>query len=165
MPRAFEETSAPALPEKAFSFNVITAFALNRLALPIMLEGGGGRMINIWSIMGRASGGGSWRTARPRRPWSHLTRLPRRDLAPKIRVNAIAVGTVATSALDFVLTTTTCATGGGRHPAAPHRRARRHRRRRRLPRVPGRGLLTGKVLESTAGSRGPQPRTSTCPDV
>ena len=35
---------------------------------------------------------------------AHLTRLMATDLAPRVRVNAIAVGSVATSALEIVLT-------------------------------------------------------------
>jgi 7-alpha-hydroxysteroid dehydrogenase len=35
---------------------------------------------------------------------AHLTRLMAADLAPRVRVNAIAVGSVATSALEIVLT-------------------------------------------------------------
>jgi 7-alpha-hydroxysteroid dehydrogenase len=35
---------------------------------------------------------------------AHYTRLAATDLAPRIRVNAIAVGSVATSALEVVLT-------------------------------------------------------------
>jgi 7-alpha-hydroxysteroid dehydrogenase len=34
---------------------------------------------------------------------SHMTRLMASDLAPRVRVNAIAVGSVATSALEIVL--------------------------------------------------------------
>ncbi len=34
---------------------------------------------------------------------AHYTRLAARDLAPRIRVNAIGVGSVATSALDYVV--------------------------------------------------------------
>ena len=34
---------------------------------------------------------------------SHWTRLAAQDLAPRIRVNAIAVGSIATSALEIVL--------------------------------------------------------------
>ncbi len=34
---------------------------------------------------------------------AHMTRLMAADLAPKVRVNAIAVGSVATSALEIVL--------------------------------------------------------------
>jgi 7-alpha-hydroxysteroid dehydrogenase len=35
---------------------------------------------------------------------AHMTRLAAADLAPRVRVNAIAVGSVATSALEIVLT-------------------------------------------------------------
>jgi 7-alpha-hydroxysteroid dehydrogenase len=34
---------------------------------------------------------------------AHYTRLAAKDLAPRIRVNAVAVGSTATSALDVVL--------------------------------------------------------------
>jgi 7-alpha-hydroxysteroid dehydrogenase len=36
---------------------------------------------------------------------AHYTRLSSKDLAPKIRVNAIAAGSIATSALEIVMTT------------------------------------------------------------
>ena len=49
MPRPFEHTSPRYLTE-AFSFNVATAHALNRAALPVMLEGGGGSIVGISSI-------------------------------------------------------------------------------------------------------------------
>jgi 7-alpha-hydroxysteroid dehydrogenase len=102
MPRPFEHTSPRYLAE-AFSFNVVTAHALNRAALPIMLEGGGGSIIGISSIMGRVSGRGYLAYGTAKAGLAHYTRLAARDLAPKVRVNAIAVGSVATSALDIVL--------------------------------------------------------------
>ena len=102
MPRPFEHTSPRYLSE-AFSFNVVTAHALNRAALPIMLESGGGSIVGISSIMGRVSGRGYLAYGTAKAGLAHYTRLAARDLAPKIRVNAIAVGSVATSALDIVL--------------------------------------------------------------
>jgi 7-alpha-hydroxysteroid dehydrogenase len=102
MPRPFEHTSPRYLAE-AFSFNVVTAHALNRAALPIMLESGGGSIVGISSIMGRVSGRGYLAYGTAKAGLAHYTRLAARDLAPKIRVNAIAVGSVATSALDIVL--------------------------------------------------------------
>jgi 7-alpha-hydroxysteroid dehydrogenase len=102
MPRPFEHTSPRYLAE-AFSFNVVTAHALNRAALPIMLEGGGGSIVGISSIMGRVAGRGYLAYGTAKAGLAHYTRLAARDLAPKIRVNAIAVGSVATSALDVVL--------------------------------------------------------------
>lgn len=102
MPRPFEHTSPRYLAE-AFSFNVVTAHALNRAALPIMLEGGGGSIVGISSIMGRVAGRGYLAYGTAKAGLAHYTRLAARDLAPKVRVNAIAVGSVATSALDIVL--------------------------------------------------------------
>ncbi len=102
MPRPFEHTSPRFLTE-AFSFNVATAHALNRAAVPHMLETGGGSIIGITSIVGRVSGRGYLAYGTAKAALAHYTRLAPRDLAPRIRVNAIAVGSVATSALDIVM--------------------------------------------------------------
>ena len=102
MPRPFEHTSPRYLTE-AFSFNVATAHALNRAAVPHMLKTGGGAIIGITSIVGRVSGRGFLAYGTAKAALAHYTRLASRDLAPRIRVNAIAVGSVATSALDIVM--------------------------------------------------------------
>ena len=102
MPRPFEHTSPRFLTE-AFSFNVATAHALNRAAVPHMLATGGGAIIGISSIVGRVSGRGYLAYGTAKAGLAHYTRLASRDLAPRIRVNAIAVGSVATSALDIVM--------------------------------------------------------------
>ena len=69
MPRPFMDTS-PGRLEQAFHFNVSTAHALLRPAVPLMLEGGGGSVVNISSAMGRMAGrGATWPTARPRGRW------------------------------------------------------------------------------------------------
>ncbi|HWJ98891.1 MAG TPA: SDR family oxidoreductase [Acidimicrobiales bacterium] len=102
MPRPFEHTSPRFLAE-AFSFNVVTAHALNRAALPVMLETGGGSIVGISSIMGRVPGRGYLAYGTAKAGLAHYTRLAARDLAPKVRVNAIAVGSIATSALDIVM--------------------------------------------------------------
>lgn len=103
MPRAFLDTSERAF-EKAFHFNVTTAFALSKLAVPAMLEGGGGSIVNISSTMGRLTDRGFVAYGTAKAALIHMTRLTASDLAPRIRVNAIAVGSVATSALEVVLT-------------------------------------------------------------
>lgn len=103
MPRAFLDTS-PGFLERAFHFNVATAHALTRAAVPLMLDSGGGTVVNISSAMGRLSGRGMIAYGTAKAALSHWTRLAARDLAPRIRVNAIAVGSVATSALEVVLT-------------------------------------------------------------
>jgi len=102
MPRPFLDTSPRRLIE-AFSFNVATAHALTRAAVPTMLEGGGGSVVGISSMMGRTSGRGYVAYGTAKAGLAHWTRLAAQDLAPRIRVNAIAVGSIATSALDIVL--------------------------------------------------------------
>ncbi len=104
MPRPFLDTS-PGRLEQAFHFNVATAHALLRPAVPLMLEGDGGSVVNISSAMGRLSGRGYLAYGTAKGALSHYTRLAAADLAPRIRVNAIAVGSVATSALDIVMQT------------------------------------------------------------
>lgn len=102
MPRPLMDTS-PRFLEEAFHFNVGTAHALVRAAVPHMLEGGGGAVVNISSVMGRTSGRGYLAYGTAKAALSHYTRLAAKDLAPRIRVNAVAVGSTATSALDVVL--------------------------------------------------------------
>jgi 7-alpha-hydroxysteroid dehydrogenase len=102
IPNAFLDTTTEYL-EEAFHFNVATAHALCRAAVPLMLEHGGGTVVNISSIMGRVSGRGYLAYGAAKAALAHYTRLAARDLAPRIRVNAIAVGSVATSALEFVV--------------------------------------------------------------
>jgi 7-alpha-hydroxysteroid dehydrogenase len=101
MPREWVRTSSRVLDE-AFRFNVATAHALNRAAVPLMLETGGGSIVGISSIMGRVSGRGYLAYGTAKGALAHYTRLAARDLAPRIRVNAIAVGSIATSALELV---------------------------------------------------------------
>ena len=103
MPKPFLDTTTRDL-EAAFRFNVSTAHALTRAAVPHMLERDGGAVVNISSTMGRVGGRGYLAYGTAKAALSHYTRLAARDLAPRIRVNAIAVGSVATSALDIVLT-------------------------------------------------------------
>lgn len=102
MPRPFLDTSPRRLIE-AFSFNVATAHALTRAAVPLMLESGGGAVVGISSMMGRTAGRGFVAYGTAKAALAHWTRLAAQDLAPRIRVNAIAVGSIATSALEVVL--------------------------------------------------------------
>jgi 7-alpha-hydroxysteroid dehydrogenase len=104
MPRPFMDTS-PGRLEQAFHFNVSTAHALLRPAVPLMLEDGGGSVVNISSAMGRMAGRGYLAYGTAKGALAHYTRLAAADLSPRIRVNAIAVGSVATSALDIVMQT------------------------------------------------------------
>ena len=102
IPNAFLDTTTDYL-EEAFRFNVATAHALCRAAVPLMLETGGGAVVNISSIMGRVGGRGYLAYGTAKAALAHYTRLAACDLAPRIRVNAIGVGSVATSALEYVV--------------------------------------------------------------
>jgi 7-alpha-hydroxysteroid dehydrogenase len=102
LPRAFLETSDGFL-ERAFHFNVTTAVALTRAATPAMLERGGGSVVNISSVLGRLAGRGYLAYGTAKAALAHATRLLAADLAPRIRVNGLAVGSIATSALEMVV--------------------------------------------------------------
>ena len=102
MPRPLLDTS-PRFLEEAFHFNVATAHALVRAAVPHMLASGGGAVVNISSVMGRVTGRGYLAYGTVKAALAHYTRLAAADLSPRIRVNAVAVGSTATSALDIVL--------------------------------------------------------------
>lgn len=107
IPNAFLDTTADYL-EEAFRFNVSTAHALTRAAVPLMLRdadgphGEAGAVVNISSVVSRVAGRGYLAYGTAKAALSHWTRLAARDLDPHIRVNAIAVGSVMTSALEFV---------------------------------------------------------------
>ena len=86
--------------EACFRFNVTTAFAMTRLAVPRMVEtAGGGAIVNISSAAGRfnARGFASYGTAKA--ALSFLTKNLAQDFAPKVRVNGIVVGSILTEAL------------------------------------------------------------------
>jgi 7-alpha-hydroxysteroid dehydrogenase len=102
MPRPFLDTS-PGFLERSFHFNVTTAFVLSKAAAPHMLAAGTGAIVNISSAIGRLRDRGFVAYGTAKAALSHMTRLMAADLAPKVRVNAIAVGSVATSALEVVL--------------------------------------------------------------
>lgn len=105
IPNAFLDTDVDYL-EEAFHFNVATAHALSRAAVPLMLRSAGeGRQKSITSIssmMGRTAARGYLAYGTAKAALAHWSRLAATDLAPSIRVNGIFVGSVMTSALEFV---------------------------------------------------------------
>jgi 7-alpha-hydroxysteroid dehydrogenase len=108
MPRPFQATKPRHLVD-AFSFNVAVAHSLTQAAVPYLLAAGGdgaatGAVVNISSTVGRVAGRGYLAYGTAKAALSHYTRLAAADLAPRIRVNAVAVGAAATSALDIVVT-------------------------------------------------------------
>ena len=110
MPRTYLDTSVGFL-ERAFHFNVSTAHALTTSSVPLMLENGGGSVINIASVVGKLAGRGYLAYGTAKGALIHYTELAAEDLAPRVRMNAIAVGSIATSALDIVMANDEMRTG------------------------------------------------------
>jgi len=104
MPRPLLDTSPRAL-EAAFHFNVSAGHALVRAAVPLMLMGDapGGAIVSVSSVVGHVGARGYLAYGTVKGAVEQYTRLAARDLAPRIRVNAVAVGSAATSALDIVM--------------------------------------------------------------
>ena len=156
MPRPFLATKPRHLAD-AFQFNVGTAHRLTQAAVPALLgAAAGGSVVSITSAVGRTAGRGYLAYGTAKAALAHYTRLAAADLAPRIRVNAIAVGAVATSALDIVLTDDTLR--GQMEQATP------------LGRIgdpdevaaaavflasPAGGYITGKILEVDGGIERP----------
>ena len=90
MPQGFMDTSVRAF-EKAFHFNVTTAFRLTQLAVPHARRENAS-VVNISSAIGRMSDRGFAAYGTAKGALTHLTRLMASDLAPRIRANGIAVG-------------------------------------------------------------------------
>jgi 7-alpha-hydroxysteroid dehydrogenase len=105
MPRPFLATKPRHLAD-AFQFNVAVTHSLTEAAVPHLLASPGqaGAVVNISSAMARLAGRGYLAYGTAKAALAHYTRLAAADLAPRIRVNAIAVGAAATSALDIVVT-------------------------------------------------------------
>jgi 7-alpha-hydroxysteroid dehydrogenase len=174
MPRPFPVTK-PRHLEAAFHFNVAVAHALTQAALPHLLAaagegvpGGAGEgagagggvpasaVINISSAVGRTAGRGYLAYGTAKAALTHYTRLAAADLAPRIRVNAIAVGAAATSALDIVLTDD--GLRGQMEQATPLRRIGDPQEVAAAVvflASPASGYITGKILEVDGGIEQP----------
>lgn len=126
-PGAFVEASASQLDE-AFHFNVSVPFELLRAAVPHLLQGDGSTVINVSSNLGHLAARGYVVYGTVKAAVSHLTRLLSVDLAPWIRVNAVAPSVVDTAAVA-PRSPTKCASTSSRRPrlAASHAPTRSHR--------------------------------------
>lgn len=106
-PTEFLKTSNEFLNE-AFAFNVTTAHALTRAAVPLMLKDDGAvegtqkSVVTISSMMGRTADRGFIAYGTAKAALAHWTKMAAQDLAPRIRVNGIYVGSIMTSALEYV---------------------------------------------------------------
>jgi 7-alpha-hydroxysteroid dehydrogenase len=103
LPRPIMETSEKAF-EAAHRFNVTSVFVLVKLVVPVMVEHGGGAIVNISSRAGSMVQQGFTAYGAAKAGLSFLTRLAAPELAPKIRINAIDVGGIETAGLAMVMT-------------------------------------------------------------
>jgi 7-alpha-hydroxysteroid dehydrogenase len=91
--------------EQAFRFNVTSAFNATRFAVPRMVaSAGAGAVVNISSRAGSLVQTSFVAYGTAKAALSFMTKDLAADFAPKVRVNAIEVGGVATAALETVLT-------------------------------------------------------------
>jgi 7-alpha-hydroxysteroid dehydrogenase len=102
-PAPLMATTAAVL-EESFHLNVTVAYELSRLVAPYMLAVGGGSIVNTSSAMGHLRERGFAAYATGKGALEHLTRQLSADLAPRIRVNAIAPGAILTASLRGLLT-------------------------------------------------------------
>lgn len=103
-PQPALETSDEDL-EACFRFNVTTAFSLSRQCAPHMVRtADGGAIVNISSTAGCHPQPGFVAYGIGKAALSWMTQELAQDFAPKIRVNAIAVGATLTSALAGFMT-------------------------------------------------------------
>ena len=85
----------------AFDYCVTSAFIMSQLAVPHMLDVGRGSIVNISSGAGRFGIRGLLPYCTAKGGLEALTRAMAQELAPKIRVNAIALGSFMTRGLQY----------------------------------------------------------------
>lgn len=101
-PAPFEAVTAEAL-DAAFHFNVAAPFELTKAAAVHLRERPGAAIVTITSMMGHLAGRGLITYGTVKAAADHLTRQLAAELAPRIRVNAVAPGIIATDGLRAAL--------------------------------------------------------------
>ncbi len=102
MPGPFLKGTDAKLNE-SFDFNVTGPIRLSRAAVPHMLAGGGGSIVNITTAMAHLVARGFSTYGTVKAALDHATRLLAADLAPRIRVNAVAPGAIHTDSLEVIM--------------------------------------------------------------
>jgi 7-alpha-hydroxysteroid dehydrogenase len=92
-----------AILEAALRFNVSVPFELGRLALPHMLERGGGAIVNIGSMAGVYTERGFLAYSLAKSALAKLTQLAAVELSPRVRVNAVLPGAIETDLVRSVM--------------------------------------------------------------
>lgn len=146
-PASFEETTAQVL-DAAFHFNVSAPFELTKAAAGHLRERPGAAIVTITSMMGHIAGRGLITYGAVKAAADHMTRQLAVELAPQIRVNAVAPGIIATEGLTAAHRGGRARPDRGRHPAAAP--GQRTRRRRGRPLAP----VTAGKLHHRQGDRG-----------
>ncbi len=86
--------------ERTMAVNVKGPFCCTRAAAPHMRKTGGGEVVNVSSIAGSVARGSSIPYCASKAALNVVTRILARNLAPEIRVNAVAPGVVMTRWVD-----------------------------------------------------------------
>jgi 7-alpha-hydroxysteroid dehydrogenase len=103
-PRAAMQTSERFF-EAALRFNVTSAFLLSKLAARAMVDTAGeGTIVNVSSRSSDMVQTGFVAYSAAKAALNMMTRTLASEVAPRVRVNAISVGGVATQSLEIVLT-------------------------------------------------------------
>ena len=95
----FLETSEDVI-QHHFDWNTVSSFRLSQLCVPHMLERGRGAILNISSGAGHIGIRGMLPYGVAKAGLDQLTRCLAQELAPKIRVNCLALGAIMTPALE-----------------------------------------------------------------
>ena len=90
------ETVRWELMERIFSLNTFSAMLLTRLAVPLLLRGKSPCIVNITSIAARHGAPTATLYGAAKGALDSFTRGSARELAPRIRVNAVAPGIILT---------------------------------------------------------------------
>ena len=138
--------------EDALRFNVTSAFLLSRLAIPRMLERDGGAIVNISSAAGRLVQPGFVAYGTAKAALSFMTRLLASEMAPRVRVNAIAVGATETSALAPFLSDDTRSQMEARTPMRRNGTVEDIALAALYLASPASSWVTGKILEVDGGT-------------
>jgi len=86
-----------------FDWNTKSAFMLSKRIAPCMIRQGGGVIINVSSAVGHITARGMMAYGVAKAGLDYLTRSLADELAPLVRVNAIALGSIMTPALERTL--------------------------------------------------------------